>query len=342
MFYQLNKGEDYDIDGVNLKNWLNIYKTNLTDLILEDTGEATITNLTDLCYQFGNLQNVDMSNFNTANVVECYRTFEKCYNLKNVTEINTLNCTNFRATFSECRNITTFPIKPRDFVSDSTFRYMYSNCRKITEDICDINVTNCNMSVIFNCVGSYNMYNINISNSDLQTAFNGMSNLTNISNATFDNCRNGVTFNSCLRLKDIHNVTMKNSSLVTGASITFASCSKLTNVDGLDLSNVKTADNLFYNCINLQNITNIVFNVNTRSLRNAFYNCTNLTYTTYAELANKLPSALNLQNKYLNNMGLSNMYFTTDQINILNRKGYLDAVPLNTSNWSTIYNLYYE
>ena len=188
-FYQLNKGEDYDINGINLKTWLNTYKTNLTDLTLEDMGEATITSLDTLCYQFSNLQNVDMSNFNASNVTRCYRMFEQCTNLTNITNLNLPNCNNFRAAFSNCPSLTTFPIEPREFKSNTVYRYIYSIGTNINGDVEGMNVNNCDFTNAFERSGIVNIKNCIINNSNVQYLFTNTRSLKTVENLQLYNCK---------------------------------------------------------------------------------------------------------------------------------------------------------
>lgn len=264
MFYQLNKGENYDNNGDALKNWLLNHRMNLTNLTLEDNGEATITNLTDLCYNFINVTNIDFSNFNTSNVVECYRMCEKCTTLRNASTINLPNCTNARAIFSECRNLSTFPLKPKDFVSDSTYRYAYSNCRNITEDIYGINITNCNLTVTFNNVSSRNVYDINISNSDLQNGF-VLPQLVNITNFTVDNCKS-FDFSQAFSITKVEDLRIYNIS--SGLRL-FRDRTRLTDVINLDIVNTPNIYSMFNNCKNLRNLSVVNFDA-TRDISNTF------------------------------------------------------------------------
>ena len=206
MFYQLNKGEDYDINGINLKNWLNTYKANLTNLALEDTGAATITNLTNLCYQFSNLQSIDFTNFNGSNITECYRMVQECSNLTNISGINFPNCNNYRATFAKCTNLNYFPIKSEEFKNDTIYRYTYENCSKITDDISNINVNNCEFSSCFIGVGSYNITNIMLTNCIINNGFSNMKNVQSITNMTLEDCTYlGGLFKACNNLTNVSN-----------------------------------------------------------------------------------------------------------------------------------------
>ena len=106
--------------------------------------------------------------------------------------------------------------------------------------------------------------------------------------------------------------------------------SSITNIsnmfaDRTDLVNIPT--------INLINITN---------MENTFLNCNNLSSVSYTKITNMLPNATNLTNQYLSNIGLNVSNFTNDQINILNSKGFVDAVIPEPITKLTYYNIYYN
>ena len=71
-------------------------------------------------------------------------------------------------------------------------------------------------------------------------------------------------------------------------------------------------------------------------MENAFYNCVNLNDRAYTILTNMLPNANQLTNQYISNIGLDINKFNTDQLNILNIKGYVDAVPKTIQNYYEI------
>lgn len=107
----------------------------------------------------------------------------------------------------------------------------------------------------------------------------------------------------------------------------------------LSLENsITNISNLFANRLDLINIPFINLN-NITNMENVFYNCVNLSKSTYATITNMLPLASNLTNQYISNIGLNISKFNDNQINILNSKGYVDAIYVPKL---TYYNIYYN
>ena len=117
--------------------------------------------------------------------------------------------------------------------------------------------------------------------------------------------------------------------------------STFINSPDLDTSVMIDMSNMYYNCINLVNISEFS-TINVNNMVNMFYNCNNLSNSSYANIANSLPLAINLSNLYINNLGLNIDKFDAVQINILNTKGYLDAIPVQPAEPSQFYTITWE
>ena len=100
-------------------------------------------------------------------------------------------------------------------------------------------------------------------------------------------------------------------------------------------SNVTNISNVFANRTDLIEIPNINL-MNITNMENTFYNCVNLNDRAYNIITNILPNASQLTNQYISNIGLDINKFTNEQINILNVKGYIDAVPKTIQNYYEI------
>ena len=103
-------------------------------------------------------------------------------------------------------------------------------------------------------------------------------------------------------------------------------------------SSITNISNLFANRLDLVNVPFINLD-NITNMENTFYNCRNLSESTYTTITNMLPLATNLSNQYLSNIGLNLGKFTDEQMNVLNSKGYIDAVVIPKL---TYYNIYYN
>lgn len=100
------------------------------------------------------------------------------------------------------------------------------------------------------------------------------------------------------------------------------------NISNITLDvNITNISNVFANRTDLIEIPNINL-MNITNMENTFYNCSNLDERAYNTLTNILPNANQLTNQYISNIGLDINKFNTDQLNILNIKGYVDAVSM--------------
>ena len=139
----------------------------------------------------------------------------------------------------------------------------------------------------------------------------------------------GSMFRHCPNLVSVPNF---NTSNVTNMQRMFATTlgskdpvPKLEAVPNFDTSNVTDMRFMFAMCTSLVSVPQ--FNTaSVTTMSSMFGSCNNLSADSYANIANMLPLAANLQNQYISNIGLNVANFTNDQINILNAKGYLDAI----------------
>lgn len=106
-------------------------------------------------------------------------------------------------------------------------------------------------------------------------------------------------------------------------------------------SSITNISNLFANRLDLINIPSINLD-NITNMENTFLNCNNLSSVSYTKITNMLPNASNLANQYLSNIGLNISKFNNNQLNILNSKGYIDAIPVEPIEKLTYYNIYYN
>ena len=261
--------------------------------VYSDLSELTLgPEVTDLSHMYNSDLNITtIPSFSGNYVTDCYGIFENCRNLKYVGNLSFPNCESFRAAFTMCSNLTTFPIKPDTFKNDTQYRYMYNSCPNITENITNINVSNCEFTITFNMVGSYSLSNITLNNCIINAGFANLYNLTSV---------NGFHLENCSKFRD-----------------------------------------LFMGCRNLVDITDFYINgaSEVTNLSRAFRNCNNLSNDSYNVIANGLPNADILTNKYLADTGLNINRFSAEALTILNIKGYVDAIPITPQNY---YEIQYE
>lgn len=309
-----------------------------------------VTNLTDLYYQDINLVNIPSLKAN--NVTECYRMFQGCTNIQSIGQIDFPNCNNFRAAFTTCSNLNTLPIQPKDFKNNTDYAFLYHECINLIFNLNDVDVsdcglegvfrstnirninnctfTNCNLNTTFRLTNMlYSMYNTNIINCTMYQTF-WHSATTNkgifhsIDNCKFENISTFQTFMQCENLVEVNNTSINNTHYT---QYMFTNCYNLTYLNDFSINNVHLMSYMFDRCralidipiLNLDNTTNMVC---------TFRYCNNLSVNAYANIANSLPLANNLSNQYISNIGLNISNFTSEQISILNNKGYIDAIPV--------------
>ena len=91
----------------------------------------------DMSYMFSGcqkLESLDVTNFNTENVIDMSEMFSWCTNLTTllgVTNFNTQNVTNMSYMFSECSKLNTLDVRKFDTKNVTNMSYMFAYCRKL-------------------------------------------------------------------------------------------------------------------------------------------------------------------------------------------------------------------
>lgn len=276
--------------------------TNLADLVDMNMLDISYVNGFGGLFCHSGILNIDaVASWNTSNITNmmwlCNRAYYR-YNLNFMANWNTKNVTRIDCAFDTCYHLNNIDVfSTLNWGNVDTMPYLFNSCSNL------INV---------------NLSNLNFGKADTLTS-------------CFGYCRN-------LQQLNMTNVNLYNVQNFYGF------CYNCTNVININLSNWSTGSSLqnlsymFYNCRNLVNLNMAGWNLNSanvNSIRNMFYYCNNLSNSSYASIANALPMATNLTNKYLANSGLNIGRLTYNEMMILNNKGYID-VPL------PIYNIYIE
>lgn len=171
-----------------------------------------------------------------------------------------------------------------------------------------------------NAVANINTINI----TSMKYAFKNCKNLVSIPNFDTSNIVKGLDFmfSNCYNLMSIPEFNTINVKFMSSM---FENCKNLTSIPNFSTSNVTTMMSAFEGCTNLGDVPQLNF-VNVTSMFHAFEGCTNLSINSYANIANSLPNASQLSNQYIADIGLNINRFTTEQLTILNQKGYVDAI----------------
>ena len=257
LFEECNELESVDLSNFNMDNIKDIsYMFNECHNLKEIKGlnklNTSKVKYMDAMFQECNeLQYLDLSNFNTENVIDMSYMFNKCYKLKEIKGINKLNTnkvTNMTGMFQECYELENLDLS--NFRTDNVndMGWMFTDCYKL-KGIKGLN--------------KFNTNNVTKMNSMFQKCNEIL--YLDLSNFNSDNVTDlSFMFNKCYKLKGIKGIYKFNTNKVTNMCSMFQDCKELQY---LDLSNFNT-DNvndmrfMFYNCHKLKNLDVTNFDLN--------------------------------------------------------------------------------
>ena len=201
---------------------------------------------------------LDLTNFNTTNVIDMRAMFYRCEALKSidVSSFNTSNVTNFGLMFDFCSSLESIDLGNFNTANATDLGSMFANCYSLTSiDLGNFETHKVdNISDMFdNCreLKSIDLNNFNTENvTDMSYLFRECPKLTSIELGNF------------------------NTSKVTNMNSMFENCSGLTSLDlsTFNTSSLKTAARMFFNCTALETLDLTNFSC-TGSSSQAFYNC---------------------------------------------------------------------
>lgn len=167
---KLYKGDNHDSDGQILRKWIMEKRLTLETIKIEDNS-GDITNCEYLfggssevavCHQ---LKEIDLSSFNTENVIDMKFMFYECVNLidLNISNLNTSKVTNMDWMFANCFSIETIDLRSFNTANVTNMESMFGNCVQAKEIKVSTKwiTNNANISNMFrNCgVPSVTLYN---------------------------------------------------------------------------------------------------------------------------------------------------------------------------------------
>lgn len=310
------------------------------EMNLEDHNVKELTSLAGTFAKSSPLHTLHVNTWDTANVTNMLATFQNCGNLKNITDIgnwNTYKVTNMVALFDGCYNLQSVNINSWKTNNVTNMSEMFARCANLNATP---NMLKWNLNKV---IGMNNMFNycpiseINLTGKNLssvQYTKNMFFNCTNLKTVNFYNTNwNNLQyatrmFYSANNLTSLNINSCNMNSLINTVGM-FAYCGNLTSiyVYNLRMNNVTDMAEMFKYCRNLSTIGGFSsWNLSSvTNMTNAFYYCNSLSSTSIQYLVNVLPTATQLSNQYLKNMGLNIEKLTYDQLHILNNKGYIDA-----------------
>lgn len=264
------------------------------------SAEVNVTGMTDTSHMFSecsNLSSLDLSSFDTSNVIDMASMFWKCSNLNslNLSSFDTSNVTNMCRMFYGCSNLSSLDLSNFNTSNVKGMGYMFCGCSNLSSlDLSSFDTSNLDgydwpdrtaMDWMFS--GCNSLKNLNLSSfdttnvRDMSDMFSGCSNLSSLELSNFDT--SGVItmsgmFRGCSNLTNL-DLSNFNTSNVMNMAAMFRDCSSLT---ALDLSNFDTTEvdgyndsgytgmnYMFSGCSSLTSLD--LSNFNTAKVRGMFY-----------------------------------------------------------------------
>ena len=230
--------------------------------------------MTQMFFNCSSLISLDISNFNTSNVISTDNMFRDCSSLTSLdlSNFNTSEVTNMSNMFYNCNKLTSLDVSNFNTEKVTNMGNMFNNCSSLTSlDVSNFNTKNVtNMTqMFFNCssLDYLDTSNFNTEKvTNMSWIFSNCSSLTSLSVPNFDtkNIIIDGMFSNCSSLisLDISNFNTKN---VTNMTYMFYGCSSLISLDvsNFDTSNVTNTSNMFTNIKNLTVIGMIYCNSDT-------------------------------------------------------------------------------
>ena len=248
--------------------------------------------MTDCSFMFygcKNLTEIDLSSFDTSNVINMSGMFSQCNNLTkiNLSSLDTSNVINMNCMFFGCNSLTNIDLSSFDTTNVTNMRGMLSQCKNLTNiDLSSFNTQNvADMSFILS--GCINLIKLNLSSFDTKNVTNmrGMfhnCSITDIKLTSFDTTNvidMSYMFYGCKNLSKIK-LTSFDTKNVTNMSYMFFECKNLTKIklSSFDTKNVTNMRYMFSGCINLTKINLSSFDTNkVTNMKCMFSGCINLT-----------------------------------------------------------------
>ena len=252
-------------DGVNASN-VGMFQecTKLEELDLSNFDTSNVIGMGGMFRGCSSLKELDLSNFNTSNVISMYAMFSRCTILQDVKlqSFDTGNVIYMNSMFNSCKSLKKLNINNFKTENVKEMQQMFVDCNNLVElDLNNFNTKNVtNMLQMFRNCSSLTKINI--------SSFN-TSNVTDMSNM----------FYGCTKIPEL-NVKNFDTSKVTKMDYMFYNCDGLTelNVDNFDTSNVTNMTFMFGNCDNLKELNLNNFNTsNVTSMANMFNSCRSMT-----------------------------------------------------------------
>lgn len=259
-----NFGPDVDIPPDNISNWgwypWLVYDNKIKSAEIRVTGT---TNATHLFWGCSNLNNVDLSAFDTSKVTDMSAMFANCSNLNvlDVTNLDTSKVVNMSGMFTHCNNLNVIDVSRLDTSNVTNMSGMFDGC----ESLKSINLSSFDTSNVTDMLGMFrgcsSLEKIDVSGfdtsrvTDMTVMFAECEALKELDLSAF-HVENVISmyemFRQCTQLKKVQIGTFHTKKLCVIEGM-FMDCKNLTSLDlsGFDFSTLEgsgNADGVFKNC----------------------------------------------------------------------------------------------
>ena len=195
--------------------------------------------MTHMFYSCSSLTSLDVTHFNTANVMDMHGMFYSCSSLASldVTHFNTAKVTDMSFMFSSCSSLTSLDVTHFNTAKVTDMSFMFSSCSSLIS----LDVTH------FNTENVTNMRNM----------FSGCSSLTSLDVTNFNTAKvpdMSYMFSNCLALTSLY-LTNFNTEKVTNMLRMFSGCQALTTIYASSkfvTTQVSDSRFMFFNCKKLK------------------------------------------------------------------------------------------
>ena len=319
----------------------------ITEIDLSNFDSSEVIRMSRMFYQCSFLTSLDLSNLNTSKVTHINALFYSCTSLKyiNLSNFDTSKIKSMSSLFSYCLSLVSLDISNFNTSEVKSMNFMFHHCQSLkTLDLSNFVTSNVeSMEHMFDFCES--LESLSLSNFDTSQVTNMVSmfgtctNLNTLDISNF-NTANVVElygiFNSCGKLTSL-NLSKFDTSKVTNMNKMFNNCGSLKFLDtsNFNAENVTLMYNMFSNCEKLESLN--LSNFNTMKVLNMSYLFSNCKSLSNLDISNF--NTINVKDmKYMfsnctNLTSLNLFHFNTSKVTNMERMFY-NCISLNSLNIS--------
>ena len=297
---------------------------NLENIDLSYFDTSKVISMSEMFSGASSLISLDLSNFDTSKVLSMNEMFSGTSSLESLdlSNFNTSNVTDMSNMFSGMNSLTNLNISTFDTSKVTNMFYMFDGMSNLTSlDVSQFNTSNVtNMISMFSDlkkITELNVSSFDTSNvTNMRHMFSGDEKITNLDLSNFNTSNvTGMSamFQSCRSLANL-NISSFDTSKVTDMGWMFSGVEKITDLDlsHFDTSKVTDMRYMFQSCWGLTSLNISSFDTsNVKTMNNMFRYCTNLE-TIY--VGNKWSTSNLNDDTNSSSSGSTNMFYQTTKI----------------------------